>query len=198
MTVFYILNIFFSLCILIALFVIISKNENIVQNTTDIVDPKIDVRLQNLNDFIRKEFLFEFSKWILKSSITIEMKGPDRNPSFLNEIKDPEMVEQKISNITAIVISKMSKKLVSSFYSVYKKNKNSENEELYDYVARHIFFFIRKINFELTELFTSMIDVPALEIVKGYAIKLEEEIYEINNIDILDINKDKSDDKIKE
>ena len=117
---------------------------------------------------------------------------------FLNEIKDPKMVEQKISNITAIVISKMSKKLVSSFYSVYKKNKNSENEELYEYVARHIFFFIRKINFELTELFTTMTDTPALEIVKGYAIRLEEEIYEINNIDILDINKDESDNKIKE
>lgn len=190
MMIYYIINCIISLLSLIGLFVIISENKNIVQNTSNIQVPNIDIYLKDLNSFIRKEFLFEFSKWILKSSITIEMNGPDRNPSFLNEIKNPDIVKNKISNITAIIISKMSKNLVSSFYTVYKRNETGKNDELFDYVARHVFFYIRKINFELTGLFTSVIDMPALEIVKNYAIKLEEEIYEINNIDILDINKD--------
>ena len=192
MTVYYIISCILSLLTLISLFIIIIENKNIIQNTLDIRVPEIDVYLKDLNNFIRKEFLFEFSKWILKSSITIEMNGPDRNPSFLNEIKNPDIVKNKISNITAIIISKMSKKLISSFYTVYKRNEVDKNDELYDYVARHIFFYIRKINFELTGLFTSITDIPALEIVKNYAIKIEEEIYEINNIDILDINKDSS------
>lgn len=192
MTVYYIISCILSLLTLISLFVIIIENKNIIQNTLDIQVPDIDVYLKDLNNFIRKEFLFEFSKWILKSSITIEMNGPDRNPSFLNEIKNPNIVKNKISNITAIIISKMSKKLISSFYTVYKRNEVDKNDELYDYVARHVFFYIRKINFELTGLFTSITDIPALEIVKNYAIKIEEEIYEINNINILDINKDSS------
>lgn len=192
MTVYYIITCILSLLTLISLFIIIIENKNIIQNTLDIRVPEIDVYLKNLNNFIRKEFLFEFSKWILKSSITIEMNGPDRNPSFLNEIKNPDIVKNKISNITAIIISKMSKKLISSFYTVYKRNEVDKNDELYDYVARHVFFYIRKINFELTGLFTSITDIPALEIVKNYAIKIEEEIYEINNINILDINKDSS------
>lgn len=192
MTVYYIISCILSLLTLISLFIIIIENKNIIQNTLDIRVPEIDVYLKDLNNFIRKEFLFEFSKWILKSSITIEMNGPDRNPSFLNEIKNPDIVKNKISNITAIIISKMSKKLISSFYTVYKRNEVDKNDELYDYVARHIFFYIRKINFELTGLFTSITDIPALEIVKNYAIKIEEEIYEINNINILDINKDSS------
>lgn len=192
MTVYYIITCILSLLTLISLFIIIIENKNIIQNTLDIRVPEIDVYLKDLNNFIRKEFLFEFSKWILKSSITIEMNGPDRNPSFLNEIKNPDIVKNKISNITAIIISKMSKKLISSFYTVYKRNEVDKNDELYDYVARHVFFYIRKINFELTGLFTSITDIPALEIVKNYAIKIEEEIYEINNINILDINKDSS------
>ena len=192
MTVYYIITCILSLLTLISLFIIIIENKNIIQNTLDIRVPDIDVYLKDLNNFIRKEFLFEFSKWILKSSITIEMNGPDRNPSFLNEIKNPDIVKNKISNITAIIISKMSKKLISSFYTVYKRNEVDKNDELYDYVARHVFFYIRKINFELTGLFTSITDIPALEIVKNYAIKIEEEIYEINNINILDINKDSS------
>ena len=192
MTVYYIISGILSLLTLISLFIIIIENKNIIQNTLDIRVPDIDVYLKDLNNFIRKEFLFEFSKWILKSSITIEMNGPDRNPSFLNEIKNPDIVKNKISNITAIIISKMSKKLISSFYTVYKRNEVDKNDELYDYVARHVFFYIRKINFELTGLFTSITDIPALEIVKNYAIKIEEEIYEINNINILDINKDSS------
>ena len=192
MTVYYIITCILSLLTLISLFIIIIENKNIIQNTLDIRVPEIDVYLKDLNNFIRKEFLFEFSKWILKSSITIEMNGPDRNPSFLNEIKNPDIVKNKISNITAIIISKMSKKLISSFYTVYKRNEVDKNDELYDYVARHVFFYIRKINFELTGLFTSITDIPALEIVKNYTIKIEEEIYEINNINILDINKDSS------
>lgn len=179
----------FSLSILISLLIIINENKNIVKNTSDTQISDIDIYLKDLNGFIRKEFLFEFSKWILKSTITIEMNGPDRNPSFLNEIKNPEVVEKKISNMTAIIISKMSNKLISSFYAVYKRNEIGKNDELFDYVARHIFFYIRKINFELTSLFTEISDIPALEIVKNYAIRIEEEIYEMNNIDILDINK---------
>lgn len=188
MIVYCIISCIISLLTLISLLIIISENKDIVKNTSNTQVPDIDVNLKDLNSFIRKEFLFEFSKWILKSSITIEMNGPDRNPSFLNEIKNPDIVKNKISNITAIIISKMSKNLVSSFYTIYKRNEAGKNDELFDYVARHIFFYIRKINFELTGLFTSITDMPALEIVKNYAIKLEEEIYEINNIDILDIN----------
>ena len=126
------------------------------------------------------------------------MNGPDRNPSFLNEIKNPEIVSDKISNITAIIISKMSKKLIVSFYSVYNKTIDSKNEELHDYVARHVFFFIRKINFELTGLFSTISDISALEIIKNYAIGIEEEIYEINNINILNLNKNKNIGVIKE
>ena len=62
----------------------------------------------------------------------------------------------------------------------------------YKFIVSDFFSYIRKINFELTGLFTSITDIPALEIVKNYAIKIEEEIYEINNINILDINKDSS------
>ena len=92
----------------------------------------------------------------------------------------------------------MSKKLIVSFYSVYNKTIDSENEELHDYVARHVFFFIRKINFELTGLFSTISDISALEIIKNYAIGIEEEIYEINNINILNLNKKKDIGVIKE
>lgn len=198
MIVLYIINTLLLLLLIIIAILIMRESKNITNNTSNSVVPEIDIDLKDLNSFIRKEFLFEFSKWIFKSSITIEMNGPDRNPSFLNEIKNPEIVSNKISHITAMIISKMSKKLIVSFYSVYNKNIDSKNEELHDYVARHIFFFIRKINFELTGLFSTISDISALEIVKNYAIGIEEEIYEINNINILNLNKNKDIGVIKE
>jgi hypothetical protein len=52
-----------------------------------------------------------------------------------------------------------------------------------------------KTNLKMEEL---LCDISALEIIKNYAIGIEEEIYEINNINILNLNKNKDIGVIKE
>ncbi len=151
---------------------------------------KIDVNLKDFNTFIRREFLFEFIKWIMYAPKTIDVdNGPVKMPSFINDLKNPEVLNEKMTLITTQIISKMSVYLINEFNAVYDDlgaTSNEDNIMLYSYVSRQVMFFIRRVDFEITSMFETRTDAKPTDLLKQYVLAIEAEIYKLNNIQIVE------------
>lgn len=153
---------------------------------------EIDVTLKNVNSFIRKEFLFEFQKWIWSAPTSINMSDPDRSSTFINDLKNPEILQKQMKSIVSLIISKMSVYLISEFSAVY--NLSPDNSELYDYVTRQVMFYIRRIDMEITSMFETDTSTKTTDLLKSYVVAIEAEIYKTNNISIVE-NQENKDEK---
>lgn len=180
---------FLLIAIIILGVMIINKLNSVNSN---IPPTKIDIDLTNLNKFIKREFLFEFIKWIMPSIKTLDAEGPIKSPSFINELKNPDILQEKMSLIAINIISKMSIYLINEFNAVYNKNfdnnakERNTNANLYNYITRQIMFFIRRVDFEITTLLETDIESKPSDILKQYVLAIEAEIYKLNNILIVE------------
>lgn len=152
----------------------------------ELVVPKVDVTLSDVNEFIKRETLFNFISWF-NSKVTVKnMSNPDQASSLITDLKTPEIIQQKMQTITAYIQSTMSPALKASFYAVYNRDAYTDPDEmLTTYIARHVMFYIRKVNVDITELFTSNPNDPTDKLLKLYVISLENEIYKNNDIEII-------------
>lgn len=146
---------------------------------------KIDINLENLNTFIRREFLFEFIKWIMYAPNTIDVNGPVKMPSFIKDLKNQEFLQKKMAVMTTQIISKMSIYLIREFNAVYRNSKEDDSA-LYAYVTRQIMFYIRRAEFEITALFEYRTQDKPTDLLKEYVLAIEAEIYKLNNILIVE------------
>lgn len=152
----------------------------------ELVVPKVDVTLSDVNKFIKRETLFNFISWF-NSKVTVKnMSNPDQASSLITDLKTPETIQQKMQTITAYIQSTMSPALKASFYAVYNRDAYTDPDEmLTTYIARHVMFYIRKVNVDITELFTSNPNDPTDKLLKLYVISLENEIYKNNDIEVI-------------
>lgn len=152
----------------------------------ELVVPKVDVTLSDVNEFIKRETLFNFISWF-NSKVTVKnMSNPDQASSLITDLKTPEIIQQKMQTITAYIQSTMSPALKASFYAVYNRDAYADPDEmLTTYIARHVMFYIRKVNVDITELFTSNPNDPTDKLLKLYVISLENEIYKNNDIEVI-------------
>ena len=178
------MNVFIIVLLSLLLISIIAIGVMIIKTLGVALEPqpvKIDVELKNLNAFIRREFLFEYVNWILYAPTTIEMNGPVKMPSFIKDIKDPDVIKKKMSIIVSRIISKMSIYLIRDFKAVYKLSKEDDSP-LYEYVSRQIMFYIRRADFEITSMFELDTESKPTDLLKQYVLTIEAEIYKLNNI----------------
>ena len=123
---------------------------------------------------------------------TLDAEGPIKSPSFINELKNPDILQEKMSLIAINIISKMSIYLINEFNAVYNKNfdnnvkERNTNANLYNYITRQIMFFIRRVDFEITTLLETDIESKPSDILKQYVLAIEAEIYKLNNILIVE------------
>src|SRR5574344_1507746 len=59
-----------------------------------------------VNSFIRKEFLFELSKWLIDTGDTINVDSGAN--AFIDDIKSPEKLQKRVAIITSLIVSRMS------------------------------------------------------------------------------------------
>lgn len=152
----------------------------------ELVVPKVDVTLSDVNEFIKRETLFSFISWF-NSKVTVKnMSNPDQASSLITDLKTPETIQQKMQTITAYIQTTMSPALKASFYAVYNRDAYRDPDEmLTTYIARHVMFYIRKVNVDITELFTSSPNDSTDKLLKLYVISLENEIYKNNDIEVI-------------
>lgn len=152
----------------------------------ELVVPKVDVTLSDVNEFIKRETLFSFISWF-NSKVTVKnMSNPDQTSSLITDLKTPEIIQQKMQTVTAYIQITMSPALKASFYTVYNRDAYHDTDEmLTTYIARHVMFYIRKVNVDITELFTSNPKDPTDKLLKLYVISLENEIYKNNDIEVI-------------
>lgn len=152
----------------------------------ELVVPKVDVTLSDVNEFIKRETLFSFISWF-NSKVTVKnMSNPDQTSSLITDLKTPEIIQQKMQTVTAYIQTTMSPALKASFYAVYNRDAYRDTDEmLTTYIARHVMFYIRKVNVDITELFTSNPKDPTDKLLKLYVISLENEIYKNNDIEVI-------------
>lgn len=159
--------------------------------------------LKEVNSFIRREFLFEVHKWITGTSSTINVTNGVTE--FLTQVQDPDTLQQKMANITAVIIVKMSKDLKNAFYRQYSKTINlldssvmvssaktkkkrvspESSDGLYIYVSRLVYFYIRRIITDTTTLLVTEQNETADKITRDYMIEIEREIYNINDVNVV-------------
>ena len=154
----------------------------------------IDVDLNDLNKFIRRETLFQIVTWFNSSVNVKDMSKINHSSTIINELKDTTILQKKMSAITATVVGNISPVLESSFYNVYKRDSN-EIPNLVSYVSRQVMFYIRKINVDITALFSNNRESSVDELLKMYTLGLENEIYKINNITVISENPETSGEK---
>ena len=174
-----------SFCLYISITVLIKRIKKSKSNEGIPPAEEIDVSLKNVNEFIRKEFLFEFQKWIWSAPTSINMSDPDRSSTFINDLKNPEILQKKMKSIVSLIISKMSVYLISEFSMVYNLDQNED--ALYDYVTRHVMFYIRRIDMEITSMFETDKSTKTTDLLKSYVVAIEAEIYKINDISIVEV-----------
>lgn len=152
----------------------------------ELVVPKADVTLSDVNEFIKRETLFSFISWF-NSKVTVKnMSNPDQASSLITDLKTPETIQQKMQTITVYIQTTMSPALKASFYAVYNRDAYRDPDEmLTTYIARHVMFYIRKVNVDITELFTSSPNDSTDKLLKLYVISLENEIYKNNDIEVI-------------
>ena len=152
----------------------------------ELVVPKVDVTLSDVNEFIKRETLFSFISWFNAKVTVKNMSNPDQASSLITDLKTPEIIQQKMQTVTAYIQTTMSPALKASFYAVYNRDAYRDPDEmLTTYIARHVMFYIRRVNVDITELFTSNPDDPTDKLLKLYVISLENEIYKNNDIEVI-------------
>ena len=152
----------------------------------ELVVPKVDVTLSDVNEFIKRETLFSFISWFNAKVTVKNMSNPDQASSLITDLKTPEIIQQKMQTVTAYIQTTMSPALKASFYAVYNRDAYRDPDEmLTTYIARHVMFYIRRVNVDITELFTSNPNDPTDKLLKLYVISLENEIYKNNDIEVI-------------
>lgn len=152
----------------------------------ELVVPKVDVTLSDVNEFIKRETLFSFISWFNAKVTVKNMSNPDQASSLITDLKTPEIIQQKMQTVTAYIQTTMSPALKASFYAVYNRDAYRDPDEmLTTYIARHVMFYIRRVNVDITELFTSNPNDSTDKLLKLYVISLENEIYKNNDIEVI-------------
>ena len=152
----------------------------------ELVVPKVDVTLSDVNEFIKRETLFSFISWFNAKVTVKNMSNPDQASSLITDLKTPEIIQQKMQTVTVYIQTTMSPALKASFYAVYNRDAYRDPDEmLTTYIARHVMFYIRRVNVDITELFTSNPNNPTDKLLKLYVISLENEIYKNNDIEVI-------------
>lgn len=169
--------IFYAIIILLLIYICFFKRPSVITRNVQ----EIDIDLKDLNKFIRRETLFQLVNWFNSTVNVKDMSRMEHTSTIINELKNPNILQKKMSAITAIILGSMSPVLESSFYNVYKKDDN-EVSNLANYVSRQVMFYIRKVNVDITTLFTNNMDKPVDDLLKMYTVSLENEIYEDSNI----------------
>lgn len=169
------------LVILIAMYLILRKPK-----INEIIVPKIDVSLTDINEFIRRETLFNFISWFNSRVAVKNMSNPDQSSTLISELKKPELIKEKMQVITLNIIATMSPALKNAFFTVYNKGAyDSPDDMLSTYVSRQVMFFIRRVNVDITALFTNNQNDSVDKLLKQYVVSIENEIYKNNDIEIL-------------
>lgn len=169
------------LLILIAMYLTLRKPK-----INEIIVPKIDVSLTDINEFIRRETLFNFISWFNSRVAVKNMSNPDQSSTLISELKKPELIKEKMQVITLNIIATMSPSLKNAFFTVYNKGAyDSPDDMLSTYVSRQVMFFIRRVNVDITALFTNNQNDSVDKLLKQYVVSIENEIYKNNDIEIL-------------
>lgn len=179
----------------VAMFFIYIKIPKQIVSKKTIFDDTKDY-LHVVNSFVRNEFLFELKRWIMQSkSVTNVSSGENK---FYTELTDDEILQQKLSKITALIIAKMSSDVKNAFYRLYSTSflyYGSEDEEpttdkdtLYIYVARLLTLYISRIVTELTTLMVKFPDITQNEIISDYIIEINNELYISNETYVINLN----------
>lgn len=180
--------------LLIFIIVIFIKTNKPSENLKSVYDSDKNY-MDRVDGFIRREVLFEIQKWLTSSSITVKNVS-NNSPSIIEELSDGTIINDKTSKITIFIVTKMSKDLKNGFYRVYSKNLESvpiksENGEvitdgLISYVGRAVYFYIRYMVVEITNMLhiNTKNNLSVDNIIEDYILRLEREIYKINNINL--------------
>lgn len=154
------------------------------------------VSLKRVNAFIKREFMFELQKWIQSAPTEVSVGGINgRNTSFQNDIKDPDIIQARITAMVSLIIYKMSPGLIEEFYSVYNRepvSATSEDNLLYDYISRYVLFCIRRVDRDITELFVTNRDIQTIDLLKSYVVDIEETIDKMNDINIVELEEEEA------
>lgn len=173
----------FYVCVVVLLLLVLLNSR---PTKEEIIIPKVDVTLYDVNEFIRREVLFGFIQWFESRVIVKNMSNPDQNSSLINDLKDPDVIKKKMESMTSNISISMSPTLKTAFYAVYNKAAYDENDRMINsYISRMVLFYIRKVNVDITALFENNQQEMTDKLLKTYVITLENEIYKNNDIDII-------------
>ncbi len=123
----------------------------------------------------------------MKEYKTIDMGGHAKIPSFISDLKNPQILNERMTIITANIVSRIGKQFVNTFNTIYYSDNIDDRTLLNSYVARQVMFYIRRFNFEMAALIEreQNKDTKPLDIIKSYVLAIETEIYKINDIEIV-------------
>ena len=178
--------IFYVICVFLLVYLCFFKRSEITEHY-DV--SKIDVTLSDVNNFIRRETLYSFASWFNAKITTKNMSNPNQASSLITELKAPDIIKKKLETISAYIFITMSPALKSQFYAVYNKSAYTDPDEILNvYISRHVMFYIRKVNVDITALFQENKNQTTDELLKMYVVSLENEIYKNNDIAIIKAN----------
>ena len=186
-----------------ALLALIEKQSELIDLVKHTSVGEVDITLNNLHAFIRREFLFELDKWFQSEIGVTNVQSITKTSSLIGDLKNPEAVENRITIMASLIISKMSDTIKAQFHAVYADDESESG--LLDYVVRQLLFFIKKVNTDISILFESdeTQDINTANILETYFLSIENEIYNNNNIEItnsfiIDTDNDSSNKSTKE
>ena len=169
------------------------------KSKTTVFDQKQNYR-KVLNAFIRHEFLFELKQWIETTKDT-KIVSSDFSSAFEAELVEKEdVLQKKLSIMTASIVSKMSTAMKNAFYREYALNytyytsmeeaslandakqpaQQSNGDMLYIYVARILEMYCERVITEL-EVLRDKID-DKTTVINNYLIELNNALYMSNDI----------------
>ena len=178
-----------------------SVSASTLQDSGTIFDTQLDYQ-DRINKFIRLEFLFELKKWISSSKSTQNVSNGE--PLFYTQIMDDEFLQKKLSNLTTLIISKMSKDLKNAFYRLYSrtfKYYDDRGDALLVYVARALELYIERIITDLSILQEHLSirkpDIKATEIVSQFNIEINNELYILTDTFVMNFRPDENETQSK-
>ena len=171
------------------------------QDSGTIFDSQMDYQ-DRINKFIRLEFLFELKKWISNSKTTQNVSNGE--PLFYTQLMDDEFLQKKLSNLTTLIISKMSKDLKNAFYRLYSKTfkyYDDRGDALLVYVARALELYIERIITDLSILQEHLVfrkpDIKPTEIVSQFNIEINNELYILTDTFVMNFRPDENETQTK-
>lgn len=171
------------------------------QDSGTIFDSQMDYQ-DRINKFIRLEFLFELKKWISNSKTTQNVSNGE--PLFYTQLMDDEFLQKKLSNLTTLIISKMSKDLKNAFYRLYSKTfkyYDDRGDALLVYVARALELYIERIITDLSILQEHLVfrkpDIKSTEIVSQFNIEINNELYILTDTFVMNFRPDENETQSK-